>query len=86
MKGNMEEIEKVTPVEGNVVLRLVVYNAVNKFRSIRRAIRKGHVTSWGEVIPKRPFNNSKRTKGRKIQKEKERIYEQLQYRKEVSTK
>lgn len=86
MKGNMEEIEKVTPVEGNVVLRLVVYNAVNKFRSIRRAIRKGHVTSWGEVIPKRPFNNSKRTKGRKIQKEKERIYEQLQHRKEVSTK
>ena len=40
-----------------MVLHLATYNAVSKHKSIRRAIRKGQVTHWGEEVPKRPFNN-----------------------------
>ena len=60
-----------------MVLHLATYNAVSKHKSIRRAIRKGYVTSWGEEVPKRPFNNRKRTDGREMQITKERIYGQL---------
>ena len=60
-----------------MVLHLATYNAVSKHKSIRRAIRKGQVTHWGEEVPKRPFNNRKRTDGRELQITKERIYGQL---------
>ena len=60
-----------------MVLHLATYNAVSKHKSIRRAIRKGQVTRWGEEVPKRPFNNRKRTDGREMQITKERIYGQL---------
>lgn len=60
-----------------MVLHLATYNAVSKHKSIRRAIRKGQVTHWGEEVPKRPFNNRKRTDGREMQITKERIYGQL---------
>ena len=63
-----------------MVLHLATYNAVSKHKSIRRAIRKGHVTSWGEEVPKRPFNNRKRTSGRELQITKEKIYGELKYR------
>lgn len=59
---------------------MMLYLAVGKYRSIRRAIRKGHVTSWGEEVPKRPFNNRKRTSGRELQISKENIYGELKYR------
>lgn len=61
-------------------LHLITYKAVNKFKSIRRAIRKGNVTRWGEITPKRPFNNSKRTRGRKQELVKERLYGQIRHK------
>ena len=60
-----------------MVLHLATYNAASKHKSIRRAIRKGQVTHWGEEVPKRPFNNRKRTDGKELQITKERIYGQL---------
>lgn len=63
-------------------INLKVFNGVQKFKSIRRAMRRGHVTPWGTIAPKRPFNNRNRKKGtRPLQLVKESIYEQLKYRK-----
>lgn len=66
--------------EPKMTLHLTIYSAVSKYKSIRRAIRKGHITSWGEKVPKRPFNNRKRTSGRELQITKENIYGELKYR------
>lgn len=41
------------------ILHLITYTAVNKVKSIRRAIKRGHVSLDGIVYPKRPFNNRK---------------------------
>lgn len=64
--------------------KMMLYLAVGKYKSIRRAIRKGHVTSWGEEVPKRPFNNRKRTSGRELQISKEKIYGELKYRSQAA--
>ena len=40
-------------------LHLVTYEAVRKYKSVRRAIRRRHVTSEGIIMPSRPFNNKK---------------------------
>ena len=55
-------------------LRLVTFNNVSKYKSVRRAMRRGHMVYWGEIIPHRPFNNRKRTEGRRAQLVKEEIY------------
>ena len=61
-------------VEANVDrLNLLTYEAVGKFRSVRRAIRRGHVSPFGEVYPKRPFGNT----NTKMNKIKRQIYEQF---------
>ena len=75
----MEEKKTKEPQynEPKMMLHLAIYSAVSKHKSIRRAIRKGQVTHWGEEVPKRPFNNRKRTDGREMQITKERIYGQL---------
>ena len=75
----MEEKKTKEPQynEPKRMLHLAIYSAVGKYKSIRRAIRKGQVTHWGEEVPKRPFNNRKRTDGREMQITKERIYGQL---------
>lgn len=70
--------------EPGMMLQLAVYSAVGKYKSIGRAIGKGHVTSWGEEVPKRPFNNGKRTLGRELQITKEKIYGELKYRNQAS--
>lgn len=54
-------------------LHLVTYEAVSKFKSVRRAIRRGHVSPNGVVYPKRPFGNTN-TKENRIKRQ---IYEQL---------
>lgn len=41
----------------NGILHLKTYEAISKFKSIRRAIRRGHVSPYGEIFPHRPFNN-----------------------------
>jgi hypothetical protein len=40
-------------------LNLMTFEAVKKVKSIRRAIRRGNVASFGVSYPKRPFNNRK---------------------------
>lgn len=63
----------------NSVLHLRTYDAVKRFKSVRRAIRRGHVSLDGVIYPKRPFNNAKHKKG-SLNDEKKRIYEQLKHR------
>lgn len=69
-------------------LNLRDYRAVGKFKSIRRAIRRGLVSPSGTICPKRPFNNNNRAntsrrKGhhsRVMNEVKKSIYEQLKHR------
>ena len=58
------------------ILHLRTYEAVSRFKSVRRAIRRGHISLDGVIYPKRPFNNAKHEKG-SLNDEKKRIYEQL---------
>ena len=63
----------------NNILHLITFNAVKRFKSVRRAIRRGHISLDGVIYPKRPFNNAKHKKG-SLNDEKKRIYEQLKHR------
>lgn len=54
-------------------LHLATYEAISKFKSVRRAIRRGHVAPYGVIYPKRPFSNTN-TKENRIKRQ---IYEQL---------
>ena len=67
----------------NNILHLRTHEAVKRFKSVRRAIRKGHVSLDGVIYPKRPFNNAKHKKG-SLNDEKKRIYEQLKHRQRKS--
>lgn len=61
------------------ILHLRTYEAVSRFKSVRKAIRRGHISLDGVIYPKRPFNNAKHKKG-SLNDEKKRIYEQLKHR------
>lgn len=56
------------------VLFLRSYTAVSKFKSVRRAIKRGHVSMWGDIYPRRPYNNRKLNPQRKKLRE---IYGQI---------
>lgn len=56
---------------------LRLFDAVRKFKSVKRAMRRGHVSLIGEVLPRRPYNNRKPTKGRYLNKTKRVIYARL---------
>ena len=62
------------------ILHLRTYEAVGKSKSVRRAIRRGHVSLDGFIYPKRPFNNAKHCKN-SLNDRKKMIYEQLKHRK-----
>ena len=63
------------------VLNLTFYHGTKTFKSIRRAMRRGHVSDEGRLYPKRPFNNRK---NKPLEDEKRRIYEDIKrYRTEV---
>ena len=62
------------------ILHLRTYEAVSKFKSIRRAIRRSHISLDGFIYPKRPFNNAKHGKN-SLNGRKKMIYEQLKHRK-----
>jgi hypothetical protein len=64
---------------GEEILHLRDYSGVKKFKSIRRAIRKGYVSVFGDVYPKRPFKNIKSKKGN-ITYMKKRLYEQAHHK------
>lgn len=53
------------------------FEGVKKFKSIRRAIRRGNASIYGEVFPKRPFNSRKPTRGRSMNEAKKRIYGEI---------
>ena len=76
---NEEDIDMEAKKYPHEVLHLATFEAVGKYTSVRRDMRRGHVAAWGSIIPKRPFNNRKRTPGRQKQLEKEVIYRQLKY-------
>ena len=62
------------------ILHLRTYEAVSRFKSVRRAIRRGYVSLDGFIYPKRPFNNAKHGRN-SLNDRKKMIYEQLKYRK-----
>ena len=54
------------------------FNAVSKFKSVRRAIRRGHIDIFtGIIYPTRPFHNKKISNGRKFNELKKKIYGQF---------
>lgn len=61
------------------ILHLRTFEAVKRFKSVRRAIRRGHVSLDGFICPKRPFNNAKHGKN-SLNDRKKKIYEQLKHR------
>lgn len=63
----------------NNILHLRTYEAVKRFKSVRRATKRDHISLDGIIYPKRPFNNAKHKKG-SLNDEKKRIYEQLKHR------
>ena len=63
------------------ILHLSDYSGVKRFKSIRRAIRKGKVSIYGDVYPKRPFKNIKSKKGN-VTYMRKRLYEQFTHKKE----
>ena len=60
--------------EGKLFLRN--FAGIGKFKSIRRAIKRGRVSIWGDVYPNKPYNNRKSHK-KSINSKKRRLYEQL---------
>ena len=62
------------------ILHLRTYEAVSRFKSVGRAIRRGHISLDGFIYPKRPFNNAKHGKNN-LNDRKKMIYEQLKHRK-----
>lgn len=72
----LSELDKVRLLEimgkdPNGVHPLRDYNAVSRYKSVFRAIRRGHVSVDGQKFPDRPFNNRK---NRKLQNKKKSIY------------
>ena len=59
------------------------FEAVGRYKSVRRAIKRNHVTEEGVLIPKRPFNNrantskKKKAHSRSTNEYKRNIYGQL---------
>ena len=88
-KDYMEKnrVDIVGDFYGKGILHLRTHEVVSKFKSVRRAIRRGQVSLYGIFFPKRPFNNKantckrKRHHSRTINERKKMIYEQLKHRK-----
>ena len=45
-------------------LTLKDYFCVHKFKSVRRAIKRGHISLLGDIYPRKPYNNRKNTSKR----------------------
>lgn len=62
-------------VQESILPRWPNYSAVSKFKSVRRAIRRGHMNLvFGLVYPNRPFNKGKPTTGRSHNQLKKKVY------------
>lgn len=80
----MGEVKEVTPVsekefESHIrnTLNLQYFECTKRFKSIGRAFRRGHITNFGFILPNRPYNNKKHTKGRKDNIEKKRLWQKI---------
>ena len=58
-----------------VEIPIINYSGINKFRSIKRAIRRGLISPFGDIYPKRPFNNRANMSNRKSKHS--RVYNEL---------
>ncbi len=80
MEDRMEEVLVMGP---EILKDLKIFEAVSKYKSVARAMRRGDVTKYGTLVPKRPFNNRANTSKRKevcsryTNELKKRIYENL---------
>lgn len=78
---NVKEVAPISEEEFQDLLRntlkLQYFECVKRFKSVKRAFKKGYITSFGYILPKRPFNNKKHTKGREDNIEKKRIWEKI---------
>ena len=68
------EQKKIDEFTKNGTLCLTDFSGIKKFKSIRRAIRRGHVSIYGQVYPHRPFKNIKNNRYKRI------IYGQLKHK------
>ena len=69
MEENKENVKELT---------LLKFKAVSKFKSVKRAWRRGHVSIYGFIYPKRPFNNrTSRKNSRPFNELRKEIYGQL---------
>lgn len=60
------------------ILHILNYEGVSRFKSVRRAIKRGKVDLFtGTVYPKRPFNNRKPTPGRRFNESRKTIYGEI---------
>lgn len=73
-KYKEREQEKIDEFMKNETLCLTDFSGVKKFKSIRRAIRRGHVSIYGQIYPKRPFKNTKNNRYKRV------IYGQLKHK------
>lgn len=72
MEENKEDVRELT---------LLRFDAVSKFRSVKRAFRRGHISVYGIIYPDRPFNNRTSKKNSRPYNElKKKIYGQLRSR------
>lgn len=62
---------KIMNQNPNGVHPLRDFGAVGKFKSVFRAMRRGHISVDGTLFPNRPFNNRK---NRKLENKKKSIY------------
>lgn len=74
-----EKKKKINPGEE---IGLITFNGVKVYKSVRRAIRRGHLSPRGIMYPKRPFNNRK---GRPLEEKKKVILQRIkkQYGREL---
>lgn len=70
-----EHISRIFEDLNNGILHIFNFGGVTKFKSVRRAIKRGKVDIiTGIVYPRRPFNNRKPTLGRSFNESKKQIY------------
>jgi hypothetical protein len=62
MEREMGEVLVAGP---EIQKNLIIFEAVTKYKSVARAMRRGDVTKFGTLVPKRPFNNRANTSTRK---------------------
>jgi hypothetical protein len=60
-----EEFKEYIETNKNRPLNLMSYIATQRFKSVRRAIKRGNVNVFGTILPDRPFNNRGNTSSRK---------------------